>query len=211
MAIPPQVGGALVTGGATLLGNVISSAFGAHQAQKQMDFQDKMSSTSHQREVEDLRKAGLNPILSARLGGASTPPGAMAPTPDFGSSARSALEALQVQSQLKLQDSQARNLDVQSLDTVQTNRARIDLMLAQYHQALEAGNVSVEMKKRITAEVENLLIEKKILQSESTSSALDLDRARRESEFFKSKAGKVAPFMRFNPLGQTLPNIFRRK
>lgn len=47
------------------------------QAEKQMKFQKEMSNTSHAREVEDLRKAGLNPILSAN-GGASTPSGASA-------------------------------------------------------------------------------------------------------------------------------------
>lgn len=58
----------------------ISRRHSAKQAQKQMKFQKMMSSTAHQRQIKDLKKAGLNPILAAGGGGSSTPSGAMGAT-----------------------------------------------------------------------------------------------------------------------------------
>ena len=55
-----------------------NNQWSAEQVQKQMDFQERMSNTAHQREIADLKAAGLNPILSAKLGGASTPSGGAA-------------------------------------------------------------------------------------------------------------------------------------
>jgi len=56
--------------------------FNREEAQKNRDWQKYMSNTAHRREVRDLRKAGLNPILSAMGGrGASVTSGATAASP----------------------------------------------------------------------------------------------------------------------------------
>lgn len=71
-------GASLIGAGASFLGGMQRNQAAQAQSAKQMAFQREMSNTAHQRQVKDLRAAGLNPILSAKYGGSSSPGGAQA-------------------------------------------------------------------------------------------------------------------------------------
>lgn len=76
-------GGDVFSGAISLLGGILGNRANAKQADKSMAFSERMSNTAHQREVRDLRAAGLNPILSGMGGsGASSAQGVAAQQQD---------------------------------------------------------------------------------------------------------------------------------
>lgn len=105
-------------GGSSLLGSdLLSSGLGAglnfasaryFNAQaaglsdRQMRFQADMANTAHQREVADLRAAGLNPILSATGGAGAASPGGASPSIGHADPVGSALAVAMQRRQRKL-------------------------------------------------------------------------------------------------------------
>lgn len=94
----------LIMGGASLgsgalgfFGQQQTNAMNERMMQKAETWEEQMSSTAHQREVADLKAAGLNPILSAGGSGASSPgitaPSMTSPLQAASSSAMGAVRA----------------------------------------------------------------------------------------------------------------------
>lgn len=198
----PQVVAAGVAGAAGLLGLGASSAYGASQADKQMRFQERMSSTAHQREMADMRKAGLNPVLSAKYGGASTPPGASAPTPDFNSPINSALSAASMASQIRLQNAQARDVEAsatgkenQNYLFSQTEAEQIRMVQAQLYELRSRGKLNEDQSRQLDAAIKRVDAEVKLLDNQAQHSAYDMERARAEAKFYKGVGGDIAPWL----------------
>jgi len=99
---------AAIAGGAALLGGVMGNDANAKEASRNRAFQENAAKNRHQWEVDDLRAAGLNPILSGTGGSGSATNATSAATQQdaITPAVQSAMAARQQDEQLQLMKAQ---------------------------------------------------------------------------------------------------------
>ena len=98
----------------SLLGNAMTNSANKARTRENNAHQLRMSQTAHQREVKDLRAAGLNPILSARGAGAPQPSSAAAKVEPYNINPS---EKLVQANQIKLLQAQSRKTTAEAINT----------------------------------------------------------------------------------------------
>lgn len=139
---------AVIAGVAGLVGGLLANRSSAKEAQQNREFQEGMSRTAHQREVADLRAAGLNPILSGTGGrGASTPTGSMAVQRDpITPAVQSALAATRLKQELKNMKTQRTTTEAQGWAAAATSDAQSAIAHNQRTQAQLTGEQLLQQK-----------------------------------------------------------------
>lgn len=112
------VGASILGGFLGQRGQSATNAANAQLAHQQIQFQERMSNTAYQRQIADMKAAGINPMLSAKMGGASTPSGQ---TAVMQNTAKAGIEGAMMVANLKNMQATARKTNAEANNIERTS------------------------------------------------------------------------------------------
>jgi len=192
-----------IVGAAGSIGEgLLTSAFNMWENSKARDWNEEMSSTMHQREVADLRAAGLNPILSAKGGGSAVAAVPPVTAPNFDATGK-ALQAMQMHQQQELMSAQIQNImadtrskQVDAQVKERTVDTQIDSVLESLYKLQGEADLTYSEQVKLKEVIDQLRIQTDILKNDRTQSGYDLFRSKNEADFQRGPGGKVLPYIK---------------
>lgn len=160
MGIFAALAPALIGAGSDILGGMLGSSAqkkankaNIQLAKENRDWEERMSSTSWQRGVEDMKAAGLNPMLAFSQGGASTPNSSAATVQPEDAIARSVSSAGSKAAAVLTMQQQLANIE---LTKANTEKARAEATTATAYSA-KAGEQAHLNTERTRKEIEGII------------------------------------------------------
>lgn len=184
---------------AALGGSVVTGLFNQRSANKKMGFEERMSSTAYQRAVSDMKKAGINPMLSAKVGGASTPGGAQATMPDLGQTITSAKQAT---TQRRLVNAQIGHIEAQA-DQANAQAALSRTQASRIVSEQQAGVPAAQAESLLSSasqarsNVQKILAELPGINAESFAKQLSLHEKQAMANVYQMMNGNIGNVIAF--------------
>lgn len=147
-----------------VVGEAISGAFAGYGAQSAADkewerardaskdamaFSERMSSTAHMRAMQDLKNAGLNPILAAG-DSASSPSGVMTAVPDVANAAGESVSTAREMRRLRKE--------------IESMSSQVELNEQLKQESKAGGFLKIEQANKVNADAFKTKLENKVIQ-----------------------------------------------